>query len=173
MATYIRKNIPPHTENTEQSNNTTILHFMIYIPYKKNLLYLKQNKENFSNLFLFLISKYMKRLKKLANIKQSSKKIYQQACKHYEHQAVRVSHNVHQLLKDVSEMTGYSISHIIRLLIEWECYRRFDEKVWLLRTPLREIDDHFVTTITEVRINHIFYRARELVNEEISILCAG
>jgi hypothetical protein len=172
MATYIRKNIPPHTENTEQTNNTTILHFMIYIPYKNNLLYLKQNKENFSNLFLFLISKYMERLKKLANIKQSSKKIYQQVCKHYEHQAVRVSQNVHQLLKDVSEMTGYSVSHIIRFLIEWECYRRFDEKVWLLRTPLREIDDLFVTTITEVRINHIFYRARELVNEEISILCA-
>jgi hypothetical protein len=69
-------------------------------------------------------------------------------------------------------MTGYSVSHIIRLLIEWECYRRFDDKVSLLRIPLREIGREFVTTITKIRIEHRFYRARELVEEDIEILCA-
>jgi predicted DNA-binding protein len=172
MATYTRRNIHNPNEEVEESNNTTILHFMIYIPYQEDLRELRSRKPSYSDMFLFLISKYRERLKKLASHKRTSKKIYQMVCCDYEHVAVRVSHNVHQLLKDVSEMTGYSISHIIRLLIEWECYRRFDDKVYLLRVPLGEIDDQFVTTITEIRINHVFYRARELVNEEVDILCA-
>ena len=172
MTTYFRKNINLPDEETEETNNTTILHFMIYNLYKNDLWNLRNQKGNFSDLFLFLISKYIERLKRLARQKQTSKKIYQVVCNGYQHQAVRVSHNVHQLLKDVSEMTGYSISHVIRLLIEWECYREFNDQVYLMRIPLREIDDQFVTTITEIRINHVFYRAREIVNEEVSILCA-
>lgn len=171
MATYSRKNIQNSDEGMQENSNTTILHIMIFIPYKNDLWELRNNNNSFSDLFLFLISKYIERLKKLANQKQTSKKIYQIVSCNYEHQAVRVSHNVHQLLKDVSEMTGYSISHIIRLLIEWECYRKFDDKVYLMWIPLREIDNHFVTTITEIRINHIFYRMRELVKEEVYISC--
>jgi predicted DNA-binding protein len=172
MAYYIRKNIHNPRDEIEENSNATILHFMIYIPYKRNFQELRNNKESYSDMFLFLISKYKERLKKLSTHKKTSKKIYQIVCCNYEHYSVRISDNIHQLLNDISEMTGYSISHIIRLLIEWECYRRFDDKVYLLRIPLSEIDDNFVTTITEVRINHIFYRARELVEEEILILCA-
>ncbi|GIX41941.1 MAG: hypothetical protein KatS3mg129_1674 [Leptospiraceae bacterium] len=172
MATYIRKNIQSPNEEQEESSNTTILHFMVYLPYKEDLQDLRNQHSSYSDMFLFLISKYIERLKKLANQKKTSKKIYQIVCNDYEHYSIRVSQNIHQLLKDISEMTGYSVSHIIRLLIEWECYRRFDDKVYLLRVPLREIGSEFVTSVTEIRIEHHFYRARELVEEDVEILCA-
>ncbi|GIX40660.1 MAG: hypothetical protein KatS3mg129_0393 [Leptospiraceae bacterium] len=172
MATYVRRNIQSPNDEVEGTSNTTILHFMIHIPYKKDFQDLRNEHSSYSDMFLFLISKYIERLKKLATYKKTSKKIYQMVCCDYEDCSVRVSQNIHQLLKDISEMTGYSISHIIRLLIEWECYSDFDDKVSMIMTPIREIDDQFVTSVTEIRIEHRFYRARELVEEEVEILCA-
>ncbi|GIX41729.1 MAG: hypothetical protein KatS3mg129_1462 [Leptospiraceae bacterium] len=79
---------------------------MIYIPYKEDLQNLRNQHSSYSDMFLFLISKYIERLKKLANQKKTSKKIYQVVCNDYEHYSIRVSQNIHQLLKDISEITG-------------------------------------------------------------------
>ncbi|GIX42539.1 MAG: hypothetical protein KatS3mg129_2272 [Leptospiraceae bacterium] len=49
-------------------------------------------------------------IKKLTNQKKTSKKIYHIFCNDYKHDPVRISQNIHKLLKDISEMKDYRLS---------------------------------------------------------------
>ncbi len=162
------------THNVEQGNLTTqtlFLRFMIYLPYYSIFLTIRMRFSSYSEMLVYLTSKYIHRFKMLANAKKSSKKKYQIVCNNYKDKTVRVSQDVHQILKDISDITGYSISYIIRLLIEWEYYGEFSREVVLRRIPLRERNPLYVTTVLEIKIDHRYYRARELVEEIIKIKC--
>lgn len=101
-------------------NSTTLLRFTIYTPYVIHFLRLKEQFASYSQMLESLAHKYMNRFYALSNAKQSSKKIYQVKTNDYQNATIRVTLTLHQFLFDISYMTGYSVSHIIRLMIEWE-----------------------------------------------------
>lgn len=161
MITY---NIHYNNDNLKNSTKSVLLRFMLHNNYVPTFNLIRKHFLKNSDMFLYLIQKYMKDFKKLSLHKASSKKIYQTVCKQYIHKTVRVSMEVHQLLKDISMMTGYSVSLIIRLLIEWEMEHHDPSNQMRDYNPRGESTPHLflsnpitvVTNITRVVIFHIY-----------------
>lgn len=141
-----------------------ILRFTFYNLYLAKLEEIKIQFLNNSDMFMYLIHKYIDKFKELAERKKSSKKIYQVACKNYLQLSMRVSLKVHQILKDISDMTGYSISHIIRLMIEWEIEEENINKIEIQS----EVSQTLIfpnTIIKRIIWNHDYDICNEIVME--------
>lgn len=117
MAVYHLKSKPP---NSKTSDDVVLLRFMLFINYIYFFEQLRIRFKTNNEMFLFLINKYIKKFQELSEKKTSSIKIYQTSCKQYQQKTLRINKMMHQILKDISDMTGYSISYVIRLIIEWE-----------------------------------------------------
>ncbi len=96
------------------------LRLMFYKPNIQKLRFLQSKFHNNSELFYYLIVKHHTRLKELAIHKSSSKKKYQEITKNYSNIGLRVAPGIHEILKVLSDATGYSMSALVRFLIEWE-----------------------------------------------------
>ncbi|MFN3604042.1 MAG: hypothetical protein ACK4UJ_04965 [Leptonema sp. (in: bacteria)] len=149
----------------EQKEESFILRIMIFQPY---LLYLKQLQNSFNSnteMFFDLISKFQAKIDKLTSQKTSSKKKYQEIANNYANIGIRVSQAVHQILKDFSDVTGYSISALVRFLIEWYFFEDSSEENQLLFDIAANSTGSFETVITEVEIYHRFSIKDETVEE--------
>lgn len=144
---------------------TVLLRFMLYCRYVPFINYLRSQFESDSDMFLYLINKYIKRLKALTHYKKSSKKIYQPNCKEYQNTTMRVELKIHQILSDVSFSTGYSISFLIRIMIEWE----IDSAQLNIhnQTPNSHTNQllSLTTVVTKIHISHIYEVVSEVVYE--------
>lgn len=154
-----------------QTDKTYIfLRIMLYQPY---MIYLKQLQKKFdtnTQMFFYLINKYCQRFEVLANQKSSSKKKYQKPTKAYRNVGMRVSPAVHEFLKDISDATGYSISALVRFLIEWECLEAgfFESQNQGRIAPNEEGFSNFsplVIDITRVEYRHSYFINAEKVEE--------
>lgn len=146
----------------KQTENTFVfLRVMLYKPYKEKLGLLKSKFTNNSELFFYLILKYHRRLEELVAYKNSSKKKYQEITKNYSNIGLRVSPAVHEILKILSDATGYSMSAIVRFLIEWEFLERNDTlNIEGIQNNSSEI------VITSVNLWHRFLLIQEKVEED-------
>lgn len=106
--------------NQQTSKVFVFLRIMILKTYLRKLSYLQSQFSNNSEMFFYLITKYYERFTELSTHKQSSKKKYQECTKQYSNIGIRVSPAIHQIIKYLSDVTGYSMSAIVRFLIEWE-----------------------------------------------------
>lgn len=159
----VRYNTNHEVNDKDNDSRSVLLRFMLLSGYLPMFNLIRNHFLKNSDMFLYLINKYMKKFKELSEQKSSSKKIYQNVCKQYIHKTVRVSMEVHQLLKDISMMTGYSVSLIIRLILEWEMENHDPTNQMGLEnsggefSPLsREPFDSVVTKVTRMVVFHIF-----------------
>lgn len=144
--------------------DVVLLRFMLLIDYISFLEYLKIQFNTNTEMFLFLISKYMNKFQKLSEKKESSIKIYQEVCNQYQHKTLRINKMIHQILKDISDMTGYSISYIIRLIIEWEL-----EELQIEREMDKDITENFEmkTILTSIISKLVIYHSLDIELEEV------
>ncbi len=145
------------------------LRIMILSHYESKLKKLQMQFTNNTEMFFYLIFKYYQRIDELINQKSSSKKKYQEVTKNYQNIGIRVSPAIHQLLKDLSDQTGYSISAIVRFLIEWECIESQTQN----SVPSQSFSEmHQSATfseivITRIEIYHWHYIFEEFVAEDL------
>lgn len=156
-----------YVSNQESEEVFVILRIMIYSPYVALLKQLRRKFSSNSEMFFYLISKYYLRLNELAKRKNSSIKKYQEVTNHYLNRGLKVSRRVHQVMKDLSDTTGYSISALVRFMIEWECLNQFSNEVRLDYEPLSEVDDSMRIVINGIWIRHRYFIDLELVEEEM------
>ncbi|MFN3996091.1 MAG: hypothetical protein ACK4GR_06155 [bacterium] len=119
-------------------------------------------------MFFYLIVKYNDKLNQLTSLKKTSKKKYQKKTCNYENIGLRVAPAIHQILKNFSDSTGFSISAIVGFLIEWE----FNDNVLEIHgTSFNTLSVApfltFETVITEMRmeIRHQYLIKEERVEE--------
>lgn len=156
-----------YSVSKQQSDQIFVyLRITIFEPYFLHLKQLKQRFTSNSEMFFYLIGKYHYRLNQLIKRKKSSKRKYQEVTNNYLNIGIKVAPAVHQILKDLSDVTGYSISAIVRFLIEWECLNQFSQEVVLEYTPICEIDESLMIVITSFCFTHNYYIDLELVEEK-------
>lgn len=146
-----------------------VLRFTFYNLYHSKLQDLIKQFDDNSDMFVYLINKYINKFKILSERKKSSKKIYQIVCKKYLQISMRVNLTIHQMLKDISDMTGYSISYVIRLMIEWEMDELNSQDSQVNNELQQQSDTFFRTIVKNIKIDHKFDVLNEIVAEIISI----
>lgn len=161
-----------HTEEFGEIPITVLLRFMLYINYIPIINEIKRQFDSDSEMFLYLINKYINRIKQLSNQKKSSKKIYQPVCKEYQNTTIRVELKIHQIFSDLSYITGYSISYIIRLMLEWEMQssdESLQQRLSVSRNSFNSSNLVSSTVVTKLYIHHVYEVESEQVVEEIHI----
>ncbi|MFN3603762.1 MAG: hypothetical protein ACK4UJ_03500 [Leptonema sp. (in: bacteria)] len=162
MATY-------SVSSQQSKDNFVFLRVMFYIPKLPNFRELQNQFFSNTDMFFYLIFKYHNRFNELIALKNSSKKKYQEITCNYTNIGIRVSSGVHQILKDLSDVTGYSISALVGFLIEWELSSDHGAEV-LKNSPT--VESNFAASfeseivITEVWINHRYQIINEIVEED-------
>lgn len=163
---YIVPIMTTYTVPIEQSEKTFVfLRIMIYRPYLRKLKELQNQFKNNTEMFFYLIAKFNSRFNQLANEKNSSKKKYQITTNQYCNIGIRVAPAIHQTFKDISDATSFSISALVRFLIEWEEISNQnvtfnqDEGIVFFRQEI---------VITEISIHHKFDIDSKIVIEEFS-----
>ncbi|MFN3603137.1 MAG: hypothetical protein ACK4UJ_00335 [Leptonema sp. (in: bacteria)] len=153
-----------YTIPKEQKKDTFVyLRIMVYTPY---LFYLEEIKNRFSDnteMFFYLSKKYKQKFKELAAQKSSSKKKYQEVTCEYTNLGIRVAPSIHQILKNISDATGYSISAIVRFFIEWEFLGELASLNQVGRSV--ELDLSSETVITKMELKHQYFIEEERVEE--------
>lgn len=145
------------------------LRIMILNSYILKLRNLQNQFQNNTEMFFYLIFKYYQRLYELSQQKSSSKKKYQEVTKNYENIGIRVAPAIHQILKTLSDQTGYSMSAIVRFLIEWECLDELREQNASVNNQREMPSDTFLLeiVITEIEIHHWHHIFDEVVKEDL------
>ncbi|MFN3604877.1 MAG: hypothetical protein ACK4UJ_09225 [Leptonema sp. (in: bacteria)] len=141
------------------------LRVMVYSPYINYLKQIRKGYTSNSEMFLKLTEKFIHRINSLTTLKNSSKKKYQQVTCNYQNIGIRVTQAVHQILKDFSDVTGYSISALVRFLIEWEYFNRQPSERHFDVVLNGASDNSSMITITEIEINHKYSILNERVDE--------
>ncbi|MFN3604967.1 MAG: hypothetical protein ACK4UJ_09685 [Leptonema sp. (in: bacteria)] len=152
---------------TKQSKETNIfLRIMIYSPYRQKLKKIKKRFKTNSEMFFYLIFKYKVKFDHLVSQKSSSKQKYQPITYNYKNIGIRVAPAIHQTLNDLSYTTGYSISALVRFLIEWEYSEQDKEKHNFLNNELIvNLNTSLEKIITHIEIKHTYFIQNERVEE--------
>lgn len=155
-----------YTEDFGDIPAIVFLRFMLYVEYINIINAIRSQFDSDSDMFLYLTNKYMNRLKQLSNRKKSSKKIYQPVCNEYQNTTMRVELKIHQILSDISFTTGYSMSYLIRMMLEWEM-QSMENDTNTHRIYVKQTNITTSTVVTKIVINHVYDVVYELVHEHI------
>lgn len=133
----------------------------------------RQGKENINFFLEYLIEKFKSDLiahKNLNSLKKSTDK-FQPRTKDYKRIILQnIEPNLWKRLKKLKSMTGYSISFIIRILIEWEMQFK-DCNIVPILPNLREYKNNYEIQNNFLAINnYIYYQFWEKRENEVIII---
>ncbi len=147
--------------------------YCVYIQPHLYLFLKNQSKENFNVFIEYLIEKFKSNLiahKNLNSLKKSTEQ-YQPRTKNYKRVILQnLDPAIWKRLKKLKSMTGYSISFIIRIFIEWEMESKGTDIIPILPI-LKEISQNFSYPKNFIAINnYIFYQFWDKHHNEVILI---
>lgn len=145
--------------------------YCVYIQPHLYVFLKKNHNENLSSYLEYLSSKYQMILisKKKKSSLQKATIHYQPKTKNYKRIILRkISPKVWKKLKELKSMTGYSISCIIRIFLEWELQSQGFPISSLIPIPFQEIQQDFMSNNLLAINNYIHSESWNRTNNEVN-----